>query len=167
MASAGYPGSYAKGKEIKNLEEVTQTPGHVVFHAGTRLNEQGKVVTSGGRVLISVALAPELALAAAKAHQSCSIISFEGAQYRNDIAKKGIARSLLMKGQMTYRGSGVDIDAGDKLVQNIVALVNSTRRPGCVGSIGGFGGLFDLKGAGYKDPILVSGSDGVGTKVMV
>ena len=78
-----------------------------------------------------------------------------------------IFRSLLMKGTMTYRGSGVDIEAGDDFVQNIKALVNTTKRPGWVGGIGDFGAFFDLKAAGYKDPFLVSGTDGVGTKIMV
>jgi phosphoribosylamine--glycine ligase/phosphoribosylglycinamide formyltransferase/phosphoribosylformylglycinamidine cyclo-ligase len=164
MASAGYPGSYAKGKEIKGLEEMKNEPGHVVFHAGTTL-QGGKICTSGGRVLITVALGQELALSAAKALRAAETIQFEGAQYRTDIAKKGIARSLLVKGQMTYKGSGVDIDAGDNLVKNIKALTNMTKREGCMGSIGDFGGFFDLKLGGYRDPYLVSGTDGVGTKV--
>jgi hypothetical protein len=167
LASAGYPGSYAKGKEITNLDPVIKQPGHMVFHAGTKLNDTGKIVTSGGRVLIAVALGQELAIAAAKALQAATIIRFEGAQFRTDIAQKGIARSLLMRGQMTYRGSGVDIAAGDDFVQNIKALVNTTRRPGSMGGIGDFGAFFDLHGAGYKDPLLVSGTDGVGTKIMV
>lgn len=92
MASAGYPGSYAKGKEITRLEDVTSLSGHVVFHAGTKKDANGKIVTSGGRVLIAVALAQELALAAAKALQAVNTITFQGAQFRTDIAKKGIAR---------------------------------------------------------------------------
>lgn len=91
MASAGYPGTYAKGKEISRLEDVNSLPGHVVFHAGTK-NDGEKIVTTGGRVLIAVALAQELALAAAKALHAVNTITFQGAQFRNDIAKKGIAR---------------------------------------------------------------------------
>jgi phosphoribosylformylglycinamidine cyclo-ligase len=68
---------------------------------------------------------------------------------------------------MTYRGAGVDIDAGEQLVEAIKPLAASTRRPGADGSLGGFGGLFDLKAAGFKDPVLVSGTDGVGTKLML
>ena len=72
-----------------------------------------------------------------------------------------------MRGSMTYKGSGVDIDAGDSLVKNIIALTNTTKRDGTMGNIGDFGGFFDLRAAGYKDPYLVSGTDGVGTKVKV
>lgn len=68
---------------------------------------------------------------------------------------------------MTYKASGVDITAGDNLVSRIKPMVARTNRSGMVGSIGGFGGLFDVAAAGYKDPLLVSGSDGVGTKLKV
>lgn len=66
---------------------------------------------------------------------------------------------------LTYAASGVDIDAGDALVDRIKPLAKSTRRPGAEADLGGFGGAFDLKAAGYKDPILISGTDGVGTKL--
>lgn len=64
-----------------------------------------------------------------------------------------------------YKRAGVDIDAGDRLVKDIGPLARATARPGADGALGGFGGLFDLKAAGFRDPILVSGTDGVGTKV--
>ncbi len=66
---------------------------------------------------------------------------------------------------LTYADAGVDIDAGDALVEAIKPLAKSTARPGAMGGLGGFGGAFDLKAAGYADPILVSGTDGVGTKL--
>ena len=69
------------------------------------------------------------------------------------------------KNGLTYAQSGVDIDAGDALVDRIKPLAASTRRPGADADLGGFGGAFDLKAAGYKDPILISGTDGVGTKL--
>ena len=66
---------------------------------------------------------------------------------------------------LSYRDSGVDIDAGNELVERIKPAIKSTHRPGCVGSIGGFGGLFELPLDRYKNPMLVSGTDGVGTKL--
>ncbi len=69
------------------------------------------------------------------------------------------------KNGLTYAEAGVDIDAGNALVEKIKPLVRSTRRPGADGDIGGFGGLFDLKAAGYSDPVLVAANDGVGTKL--
>jgi phosphoribosylformylglycinamidine cyclo-ligase len=68
---------------------------------------------------------------------------------------------------LTYRDSGVDIDAGNALVDAIKPLAKSTRRAGCEASLGGFGAFFDLKAAGYKDPILVATTDGVGTKLKI
>lgn len=68
---------------------------------------------------------------------------------------------------ITYRDSGVDIDTGNALVQAIKPMVKATRRPGADADLGGFGGLFDLKAAGFKDPILVAANDGVGTKLKI
>lgn len=66
-----------------------------------------------------------------------------------------------------YKKAGVDIDAGDQLVRKIGPLAKATARPGANAALGGFGGLFDLKAAGFQDPILVSGTDGVGTKLKI
>ena len=68
---------------------------------------------------------------------------------------------------LTYSDAGVDIDAGNLLVEKIKPAVRSTRRPGADGEIGGFGGLFDLKAAGFTDPVLVAANDGVGTKLKI
>jgi phosphoribosylformylglycinamidine cyclo-ligase len=68
---------------------------------------------------------------------------------------------------LTYADAGVDIDAGNDVVRRIKPLVRATRRPGADAEIGGFGGLFDLKAAGFKDPILVAANDGVGSKVRI
>lgn len=68
---------------------------------------------------------------------------------------------------LTYKQAGVDIDAGNALVNAIKPAVKSTRRPGADGEIGGFGGLFDLKAAGFNDAILVAANDGVGTKLKI
>jgi phosphoribosylformylglycinamidine cyclo-ligase len=67
--------------------------------------------------------------------------------------------------RLTYRDAGVDIDAGNALVEAIGPLARATKRKGVLGAIGGFGGLFDLKPCGFKDPVLVASTDGVGTKL--
>jgi phosphoribosylformylglycinamidine cyclo-ligase len=73
----------------------------------------------------------------------------------------------MSKRGLTYAQSGVDIDAGNRMVDLIKPVVKATARPGADAEIGGFGGLFDLKRAGFKDPVLVAANDGVGTKVKV
>jgi phosphoribosylformylglycinamidine cyclo-ligase len=66
-----------------------------------------------------------------------------------------------------YKKAGVDIDAGERLVEAISPLAKATARAGADAALGGFGGVFDLKAAGFKDPLLVSGTDGVGTKLKI
>ncbi|KAK6619803.1 hypothetical protein RUM44_006202 [Polyplax serrata] len=163
MASKGYPETSTKGCVITGLDKENQ----LVFHSGTALNRNNEIVTNGGRVLIAVAMDAQLALAIAKTIKVCETIRFEGSQFRNDIGLKGVARSLLASGQLTYKSSGVDIVAGDNLVSRIKPVCQRTNRPGCIGSLGGFGGLFDPQAAGFKNPILVSGTDGVGTKLVI
>src|SRR5580692_3042349 len=68
---------------------------------------------------------------------------------------------------LSYADAGVDIDAGGEMVERIKPLVRATARPGADAEIGGFGGLFDLKAAGFTDPVLVAANDGVGTKVKI
>ena len=69
------------------------------------------------------------------------------------------------RNSLTYKDAGVDIDAGDALVERIAPAAKRTARPGADAALGGFGGLFDLKAAGFKDPLLVASTDGVGTKL--
>src|ERR1700676_5406573 len=71
------------------------------------------------------------------------------------------------KNGLTYAASGVDIDAGNRLVDLIKPMVRAPSRAGADAELGGFGGLFDLKAAGFKDPVLVAATDGVGTKVKI
>ncbi|MBV8978444.1 MAG: phosphoribosylformylglycinamidine cyclo-ligase [Alphaproteobacteria bacterium] len=71
------------------------------------------------------------------------------------------------RNSLTYKDAGVDIDAGEELVARIAPLAKATRRKGSEAALGGFGGLFDLKEAGFKDPILVASTDGVGTKLKI
>ena len=71
------------------------------------------------------------------------------------------------RAELTYAAAGVDIDAGGELVRRIGPVAGSTARPGVIDGLGGFAGLFDLKAAGYSDPVLVASTDGVGTKLRV
>ena len=72
-----------------------------------------------------------------------------------------------LRNGLTYADAGVDIDAGEMLVDAIKPLAKSTRRPGAEASLGGFGALFDLKAAGFEDPLIVATTDGVGTKLKI
>src|ERR1700759_2440501 len=72
-----------------------------------------------------------------------------------------------MPENLTYKDAGVDIDAGEELVARIAPAARMTRRPGADADLGGFGGLFDLKAAGLRDPVLVASTDGVGTKLKI
>ena len=74
---------------------------------------------------------------------------------------------MISKAKLTYAEAGVDIDAGRELVDRIGSAASSTMRPGTMDGLGGFGGLFDLKAAGYSDPVLVAATDGVGTKLRI
>ena len=76
-------------------------------------------------------------------------------------------REKLPSNGLSYKQAGVDIDAGNALVEAIKPAVRSTRRPGADSEIGGFGGVFDLKAAGFSDPVLVAANDGVGTKLRI
>ena len=68
---------------------------------------------------------------------------------------------------MSYKSAGVDIDAGNRLVERIKVFARNTNRAGVVDTIGSFGGMFDPALAGFQDPLLVSGTDGVGTKLKI
>ncbi|VFV27396.1 trifunctional purine biosynthetic [Lynx pardinus] len=164
MASKGYPGDYTKGVEITGFPEA-QALGLEVFHAGTALKD-GKVVTSGGRVLSVTAIQENLISALEEAKKGLAAIKFEGAIYRKDIGSRAIAYLQQPRG-LTYKESGVDIAAGNMLVKKIKPLAKATSRPGCDVDLGGFAGLFDLKAAGFKDPLLACGTDGVGTKLKI
>src|SRR6185295_10930636 len=71
------------------------------------------------------------------------------------------------RNRLTYKDAGVDIDAGDALVDRIAPAAKATARTGADAALGGFGGLFDLKACGFKDPVLVAANDGVGTKLKI
>lgn len=168
LASGGYPGIYTKGKTI-SIGAVPR--GVQVYHAGTSLSSSGTLITDGGRVLAVSAAAPSLAEALRLAYQGVEAIEFEGKIYRRDIAHRALALATQQDAStppgMTYASAGVSVSTGNDLVEAIKPLAKSTRRKGCDASLGGFGGVFDLKAAGFEDPVLVSGTDGVGTKLKV
>lgn len=196
MASGGYPGPYPKNKTITGLEVIDIVPDTMVFHAGTKLSEVGvdgrtRVSTSGGRVLAITATANTLASAVQRAYVGVRHVRFDGCTFRTDIAaaaatplgedtlsveappsspdRPSRGGSGSTKGGLTYLAAGVDIDAGNATVEGLKPFVKSTARAGCEmdGAALSFGGFCDLKNTGYKDPILVSGTDGVGTKLKV
>ncbi len=90
LASEGYPGSYEKGKVILGIEEAEALPGVLVFHAGTRRNFDGELLTNGGRVLNVVAKGETFEEARERAYEACDLINFEGKQLRHDIGKKAL-----------------------------------------------------------------------------
>lgn len=150
------------------LRRVKLTLGVHVFHAGTAIKGDTGV-TDGGRVLAVCASAATLRQAVDLAYSGVDLIDFEGKTFRRDIAYRALAAEApaAATAGLTYAAAGVDVDAGNALVEAIKPVVKATRRPGADATIGGFGGAFDLAATGYKDPILVSGTDGVGTKLRV
>jgi phosphoribosylamine--glycine ligase/phosphoribosylformylglycinamidine cyclo-ligase len=164
LASEGYPGAYSKGKVI----EIGDVPeGAIVFHAGTS-SQAGQVATSGGRVIAVTAYAPTLPEAIELAYTGVGKVNFEGKTFRRDIAHRALKPAAAsVPAGLTYAQAGVSVDAGNTLVERIKPYVRATRRSGADAEIGGFGGVFDLRAVGYTDPVLVSGTDGVGTKLHV
>ncbi|KAN0134282.1 aminoimidazole ribonucleotide synthetase [Lactarius tabidus] len=163
LASSGYPGSFEKGKTITTGEVPL---GVVVFHAGT-VKVGDTVQTSGGRVIAVSAYAPSLQGALDRAYEGVAQVNFDGKVYRRDIGHRGLNAVASAAPGLTYAQAGVSIDEGNSLVEVIKPYVRATRRTGTNAEIGGFGGVFDLKATGYTDPLLVSGTDGVGTKLRV
>ncbi|MBN1578165.1 MAG: phosphoribosylamine--glycine ligase [Chitinispirillaceae bacterium] len=93
LASKGYPGSYQKGAVVDGLDEVEHARGNIdIYHSGTALDEQQRIVTKGGRVVAVSAWAETLSDAIALAYEGVGGISFEGMQFRRDIGAKGLAR---------------------------------------------------------------------------
>jgi phosphoribosylformylglycinamidine cyclo-ligase len=97
-------------------------------------------------------------------HCKARIVDYGRPRNREQDEKLRMAGGIVNEGA-TYRDAGVDIDAGEALVEAIKPLAKATRRPGSEAGLGGFGALFDLRAAGFQDPILVATTDGVGTKL--
>lgn len=94
LASGGYPENYEKGKLITGIDEAEMDNDIIVFHAGTKLNDKGELVTNGGRVLGVSATGATLEEALAKAYKACAKINFEGMYYRHDIGKKALETKI-------------------------------------------------------------------------
>lgn len=90
LASEGYPRAYEKGKVVLGVEDANELDGVTVFHAGTKLNADGELITSGGRVLNVTAMADTFEDARELAYRACDLINFEGKQYRQDIGLKAL-----------------------------------------------------------------------------
>ena len=162
-AAAGYPGKYEKGMDITIPTFDDNT---IAFHAGTA-KVDGRLETNGGRVLTVTSVSPTLEKAIHQAREGISKVNFKGIFFRNDIGHRALSFLKKAASGVTYADAGVDIDAGNRLVEVIKPFVKATKRPGADADIGGFGGVFDLKAAGYRDPVLISGTDGVGTKLKI
>uniref|UniRef100_A0A8B9CEF2 ATP-grasp domain-containing protein n=1 Tax=Anser brachyrhynchus TaxID=132585 RepID=A0A8B9CEF2_9AVES len=155
MASPGYPGDYDKGMEVTGLLQAKEL-GLQVFHAGTTLKD-GRVVTSGGRVLSITAVKEDLMKALGEANRGVAAIRFKGATYRKDIGHRGI-RLLKQSLGLIYKERCVEAVTND-------VLFHQPKRS--IVKIRGFAGFFDLKASGYDDPILVSQTKGLGSKLQV
>jgi phosphoribosylamine---glycine ligase len=90
IASGGYPGDYETGKPIRGIAEAERVPGVIVYHAGTKLAEDGSLLTAGGRVLNVTALAPSMAEARERAYEAVARITFPGAFHRTDIGLRAM-----------------------------------------------------------------------------
>lgn len=169
LAAGGYPESYAKD-DVITINERDLPSDSYIFHAGTSQKEDGSIVTAGGRVIAASAVAPTLREAVDRAYQAVECVQFNNRYFRKDIAHRAFKAAESSASGITYADSGVSVDNGNLFVQKIKDKVKSTRRAGADSDIGGFGGLFDLKKAGYDDiddTLLVAATDGVGTKLII
>nr|XP_032606756.2 trifunctional purine biosynthetic protein adenosine-3-like [Taeniopygia guttata] len=164
MASPGYPGDSDKGREVTGLVQAEEL-GLQVFHGGTALKD-GRVVTSGGRVLSITAVRQDLMEALGEANRGVATIHFQGATFRRDIGHRGL-RLLRQPLALVYKDRHVG--AGSREVLSRLPQTSAVRgsRAGGCSEGGGFAAFFDLKASGYDDPILVSQTKGLGPKLQV
>lgn len=157
LASENYPAKPVLGREIHGLDRLPA--GTYAYHAGTRLDDD-RVLSAGGRVLGVTATGLTLQAALRKVYQAVVEVHFEGMQYRRDISWRA------EKPASAYTQAGVSIDAGNRAVNLMKTAVRSTYGPEVLAGIGAFGGLYDAAAIqGYRSPVLVASTDGVGTKV--
>ncbi|HWP68546.1 MAG TPA: phosphoribosylamine--glycine ligase, partial [Rectinemataceae bacterium] len=176
LASEGYAAEVGgdRGREI--VDFGAGSPDATLFHGSTRASG-GKLYAEGGRLLCASAWADSVGEAVRRAYARIACVSAPRSRYRRDIgsgkaflgtsvataAKE--ARSAGLEAS-SYASAGVDIDAGDKAVELMSAAVKSTYGPEVIAGIGAFGGMYDASALkSMRDPVLVSSTDGVGTKV--
>lgn len=164
LASGGYPGDFKKCIPLYIPENIPKNH-TTILHSGTALKDTN-LVADGGRVLSVVSTGRTIDEALKRSYSTIELIKLEGSHYRRDIAKSRNKR-LKNGNRVTYKDAGVCIEEADAFIDEIKDIVKSTSRPGVVGSIGSFGSVFDVRLSGYADPILVSGADGVGTKIKI
>ena len=163
-ASGGYPGAYATGLAITGVEAADEVA--TVFHAGTRREADGRLVTAGGRVLAVTGVADHLPDAVRAAYAGLDRVAFPGLHARRDIAHRAVAPAAAPRSR--YAAAGVDIDAANRAVAGMKDAIHATFTPHVLSGVGSFGGLFDAAAlAGYRAPVLVASTDGVGTKTMI
>lgn len=177
VADADYPQSTTKGQPISMKESLMKPEYYTnprdgdvfVIQAGTKFatGSNKQLVTNGGRILTVIGCAKTLEEALVLALEEAEGIKIEKARFRTDIGRRPIERSRARRSQsaLTYKDCGVDIETGNKFVDFVKHAVKSTHRAGVMSQIGSFGAFFDLAKTGLKDPILISGTDGVGTKL--
>lgn len=155
LAGGGYPEKADRDKPVT----IGGLPENMAcFHAGTKLDGE-RIVTNGGRVVGLTAWADELDSAVEQVYANIHSISFDGMQYRKDIARRALPASA-------YAISGVSIDAGNRAVDMMKNAVRSTYNSAVLAGIGSFGGLYDASSLKtMRSPVLVASTDGVGTKV--
>jgi phosphoribosylamine--glycine ligase/phosphoribosylformylglycinamidine cyclo-ligase len=158
VAARGYPASPALDVEIP---EVTCPPGVSVIHAGTRILDDGAVVSSGGRVLSVTGTGTDLADALTRVYQVVSQLVGEQLFARRDIGWRYVPRDA-------YARAGVSLTTAAEVNQRIVESVRSTHDSRVLAGLGSFGGVFDLSAIVQMDePVLVASTDGVGTKTLL
>lgn len=163
LASKGYPEKVESGQ----LASIGAMPENAVcFHAGTKVNADGLLCASGGRVFGVTAWAESLTRAVESAYAAVDEVHFDGAQHRTDIAWKALGAVVVIPEKSAYASSGVSIDAGARAVELMKDAVKATYTPAVLAGIGSFGGLFDASALKeMQNPVLVASTDGVGTKV--
>uniref|UniRef100_A0A1I7SM67 Phosphoribosylformylglycinamidine cyclo-ligase n=1 Tax=Bursaphelenchus xylophilus TaxID=6326 RepID=A0A1I7SM67_BURXY len=159
VASKGYPGSFKKDVPIQNLIQEDTSKGLVIYHAGIKKDSTG-LKSCGGRVLTVSVVGDSFFDALRICYEFLETIQFENGFWRRDIGHHVIPRAV------DYSDSGVDISEGNQLVDDIKGSCAATKIPG-TDAIGGFGAILNLDEAGYRNPSLVIGMDGVGTKLEI